>query len=91
MATSKEDGASRTPQCGGRREPVVLTRTELDVLAAFEDLSEELDGRGPTYAEMLVRLRWSPKSKGSLSQYVSRLRAKGVISGSGRSLRVVRD
>jgi SOS-response transcriptional repressor LexA len=65
-----------------------LTRAELDVLSALEDLTFEL-GYAPTYREMLARLGWSPKSKGSLHQYLKRLRQLGVVEGSGRSLRVL--
>ena len=69
------------------RQPT-LTRAELAVLAALEDLAAEL-GHAPTYREILERLGWSPKSKGSLHQYLQRLRRLRVISGSGRSLRVL--
>ena|SRR5512146_2402428 len=65
-----------------------LTGTELAVLAALDDLISEL-GYAPTYREILARLGWSPKSKGSLHQYLERLRRLGVIEGSGRSLRVL--
>ena len=65
----------------------ILTGAELRVLGALEDLIAEL-GYAPTYAQMLARLGWS--SKGALHQYLNQLRAKGVISGSRRSLRVVR-
>lgn len=65
-----------------------LTGTELAVLAALDDLISEL-GYAPTYREILARLGWSPKSKGSLHQYLGRLRRRGVIEGSGRSLRIV--
>jgi SOS-response transcriptional repressor LexA len=63
-----------------------LTRAELEVLAAFEDLVEEL-GHAPSYSEWLARLGW--RSRGSLHQYVERLRAKGVLTGRRRSLRLV--
>jgi SOS-response transcriptional repressor LexA len=63
-----------------------LTRAELEVLAAFEDLGEKL-GHPPTYSEWLVELGW--RSRGSLHQYVERLRAKGVLTGRRRSLRLV--
>jgi hypothetical protein len=69
-------------------QPPRLTATELRVLGALEDLSER--GWAPTYREMLEHLGWSPKSKGSLHQYLRRLRDDlGVIAGSGRSLRVL--
>ena len=63
-----------------------VSNTELRVLAALEDLIFEL-GYAPTYSQMLERLQW--KSSGSLHEYLGRLRAKGVIEGRGRSLRVV--
>lgn len=58
------------------------------MLAAVDDLIAEL-GYAPTYREILVRLAWSPKSRGSLHEYLGRLRRLGVIEGSGRSLRVL--
>lgn len=70
-----------------KKRPVVLTDTELRVLATLEDLIDEL-GYVPTYRELLTRLGWSPKSKGALSQYMGKRRAHGLIEGSGRSLRV---
>jgi SOS-response transcriptional repressor LexA len=73
-----------------RGKPPRLTDTELRILAALEDLSEEL-GYAPTYRQMLERIGWSPNSKGSLHQYLSRLRALGVVEGTGRSLRVVKS
>lgn len=66
-----------------------LTDTELKVLATLEDLAGEL-GHAPSFAQMLERMGWSAKSKGSLHVYLERLRTRGVIDGSGRSLRVVR-
>lgn len=71
------------------RKPPRLTDTELRVLAVLEDMLDEL-GYAPTYAQMLERLGWSPKSKGSLHEYLERLRNKGLISGKGRSLRIER-
>jgi hypothetical protein len=64
-----------------------LTNAELAVLAALDDLSDEL-GHAPTYAEILERLDW--RSRGTLHRYLQRLGQKGVVAGSGRSLRVVR-
>jgi hypothetical protein len=75
-------------QAGAGRHLPRLTRTELAVLSAVDDLIAEL-GYAPTYREMLARLGWSPKSKGSLHQYLGRLRRLGVIEGSGRSLRII--
>jgi SOS-response transcriptional repressor LexA len=72
----------------GKQGPPRLTGTELAVLAALDDLLSEL-GRPPTFREMLERLGWSPKSKGSLHQYLGRLRKRGVIAGSARSLRIL--
>lgn len=63
----------------------MLTRAELDVLAKLEDLADAL-GYAPTYRELLAELGWH--SKGALHHYLKRLRSKGVIEGSGRSLRV---
>jgi hypothetical protein len=71
-----------------RRALPRLSETELAVLAALDDLTSEL-AYAPTYREILARLGWSPKSKGSLHQYLERLRRLGVIEGSGRSLRVL--
>lgn len=75
----------------GRTRPssrrVLLTRTELTILAAVEDLIFEL-GYAPTYAQILERIGWS--STGYLHAYLNRLRGKGVVEGRGRSLRVVR-
>ena len=77
-------------QDSGRQEaraPVLLSRAELDLFAALEDLSAEL-GYAPTYRELAARLGW--RSRGSIGEYVERLRRKGVVEGSGRSLRTVR-
>jgi SOS-response transcriptional repressor LexA len=71
------------------REPPRLTATELRVFAVLEDMVDEL-GYAPTFAQMLARLGWSPKSKGSLHQYLERLRRHGLLEGTGRSLRVKR-
>jgi SOS-response transcriptional repressor LexA len=79
-------GRSRAGAGPGARNPL-LTDAELKVLAAIEDLIEEL-GHAPTYAELLKRIKW--RSKGSLHQYMERLRGHGVIAGSGRGLRVIR-
>jgi hypothetical protein len=73
---------------GGPPRPPRLTATELTVLAVLDDLLGEL-GYAPTYAQMLGRLGWSPNSKGSLHQYLERLRRHGVVTGTGRSLRIV--
>lgn len=67
----------------------MLTDGELRVLSALEDLTFEL-GYTPTYSQILERLGWSPNSRGSLSLYISRLRARGVVAGAGRTLRVLR-
>ena len=82
----REDDRSQT---SANRRPPELTATELRVLAALEDLSSEL-GYAPTFAQILSCIGWSPKSKGSLHIYIERLRAHGVVAGSGRSLRIVR-
>lgn len=84
------DQPSEREQKEGRERRALprLTGAELAVLAALDDLTSELD-YAPTYREILARLGWSPKSKGSLHQYLERLRALGVIEGSGRSLRVL--
>jgi len=71
-----------------RRKPPRLTDTELRILAALEDLSDEL-GYAPTYAQMLERIGWSANSKGSLHQYLRRLAALSIVEGAGRALRVV--
>ena len=82
----REDDRSQT---SAHRRPPELTATELRVLAALEDLSSEL-GYAPTFEQILSCIGWSPKSKGSLHIYIKRLRAHGVVAGSGRSLRIVR-
>jgi hypothetical protein len=74
---------------GDRRQPPILTGAELNVLAALSDLSDEL-GYAPTHTQMLERLGWSSKSRGSLNAYLKRLAGHGVIEGAGRSLRVIR-
>jgi SOS-response transcriptional repressor LexA len=65
----------------------LLTPSELRVLAALEDLIDEL-GYAPTHTQLLERIGW--RSKGSLNAYLQRLRRRGVIAGRGRSLRVIR-
>ena len=80
-------GSGDRPQWRLSSSGVVLTRAELSILAALEDLIFEL-GYVPTYAQMLERIGW--QSSGSLHAYLQRLREKGVIEGRGRSLRVVR-
>lgn len=80
MAMADADPEARLP---------LLTRGELEVLCAVADLIDEQEW-APTYAQLLERLGWSPKSKGALHRYLERLRHKGVIAGSGRSLRVLR-
>jgi hypothetical protein len=57
------------------------------VLAALEDLSDEL-GHAPTLSQIAERLGRS--SKGSVHEYVERLRLRGVVAGRGRALRIVR-
>jgi hypothetical protein len=71
------------------RRPPLLTLTELRVLAAVEDLSEQL-GYAPSHTQLLEQLGWSPKSRGSLNAYLKRLERHGVIAGAGRALRVTR-
>ena len=87
VAAMSDSDRSRSARSG--RQPPHLTDTELRVLAVLEDMLDEL-GYAPTYAQMLDRLDWSPKSKGSLHQYLERLRRHGLLEGSGRSLRVKR-
>ena len=65
----------------------LLTDAELAVLAAVEDLQLE-KGYAPTLREIAERVGW--KSTGSISQYLDRLRSRGVLEGRGRSLRVRR-
>lgn len=65
--------------------PPKLTGGELRVLAALEDLSDEL-GYAPTLAQIAGRLGLA--SRGSIHESVERLRSHGVVSGRGRSLRV---
>jgi hypothetical protein len=67
--------------------PPELTDGELRVLAALDDLSEEL-GHAPTLSQMAERLGRS--SKGSVHEYVERLRSHGVVAGRRRALRMVR-
>ena len=62
-----------------------LTDGELAVLAAVEDLLFER-GYAPTLREIAERVGW--RSTGSVSQYLDRLRSRGVLEGRGRSLRV---
>jgi SOS-response transcriptional repressor LexA len=69
-----------------RRERVDLTPAELRVLAAVEDLRYE-QGYAPTLAQIAARIGW--KSTGSVHEYLDRLRARGLVEGRGRSLRVV--
>lgn len=66
-------------------KPPRLTRGELEILAALDDLIEELN-HSPTIAQIAARVGWS--SRGSVHAYLERLRRRGVISGAGRSLRV---
>lgn len=74
---------------GGKRRPLpLLTETELDVYSAIADLIAEL-GYAPTYRQILSRLGWSEKSKGSLHQYIERLRRRHLVTGAGRSLKVL--
>jgi SOS-response transcriptional repressor LexA len=82
-----EPERSRDEETAKPSPGVVLTRAELVILAALEDLTFEL-GYAPTYAQMLERIEW--RSAGSLHAYLQRLRDKGVVEGRGRSLRVVR-
>lgn len=72
----------------GRRpgRPPLLTAAQLRVLAAVDDLAEEL-GHAPSQRLILARVGWS--SRGSLWQYLQQLRALGVIEGSGRAMRIV--
>jgi SOS-response transcriptional repressor LexA len=53
-----------------------LTDAELAVLAALDDLIEEL-GYSPTHRQMLTRLGWT--SKGTLHRYLRRLEEKGLV------------
>ncbi len=83
MGNDERNGDLRSGQ------PPVLTATELRVFAALDDLSADL-GYAPTFAQILLHIGWSPNSKGSLHIYIERLRAHGIVAGSGRSLRIVR-
>jgi hypothetical protein len=69
-----------------REPPPLLTKTELKVYAALEDLWTEL-GFAPTLVQIAARIGWSPTSKGSVSRVISQLRRKGLVAGAGRSLR----
>ena len=69
------------------RDSDLLTSAELAVLAAVEDLLVE-KGYAPTLREIAERVGWT--STGSVSQYLDRLRSRGVLEGRGRSLRVRR-
>jgi len=73
------------PTPGSRGRSALLTNAELAVLAAVEDLQLE-KGYAPTLREIAERVGW--KSTGSISQYLDRLRSRGVIEGRGRSLHV---
>ncbi|HEX4680491.1 MAG TPA: hypothetical protein VH210_14930 [Gaiellaceae bacterium] len=57
------------------------------MLAALDDLSDEL-GHAATLSQIAERLGWS--SKGSVHEYVERLRLHGVVDGRGRALRIAR-
>jgi hypothetical protein len=72
-----------------RRTPPLLKGPTFDVYIALDDLSREL-GQAPTFGQILERLGWSPKSKGTLHRYIEQLRAQGLVAGRGRGLRVVR-
>jgi CRP-like cAMP-binding protein len=82
--------ADRSSQATRRRShrepPPELTATELRVYAAVEDLSAEL-GFAPTLVQIAERIGYAPSSKGSVSRVIGALRRKGVVTGSGRSLR----
>jgi SOS-response transcriptional repressor LexA len=70
----------------GSKDPDdLLTAAELAVLAAVDDLLAET-GYAPTLREIAKRVGW--RSTGSISQYLDRLRSRGVLEGHGRSLRV---
>jgi SOS-response transcriptional repressor LexA len=86
MAGRRKAGEKEAGNGSAVQRPL-LTDGELKVLAALDDLIHEL-GYAPTYAQILERINW--RSKGSLHQYLNRLRGHGVIAGSGRSLRVIR-
>lgn len=70
---------------GCRKTSIRLTEAEFAIYAAVDDLLLE-KGYAPTLREIAQRVGW--KSTGSVSQYLDRLRARGVIEGRGRSLRV---
>jgi hypothetical protein len=75
------------PTRPAKERSALLTDAELAVLAAVEDLLLE-KGYAPTLREIAERAGW--KSTGSISQYLDRLRSRGVLEGRGRSLRVRR-
>jgi SOS-response transcriptional repressor LexA len=75
------------PATEAEHRSALLTDAELAVLAAVEDLLLE-KGYAPTLREIAGRVGW--KSTGSISQYLDRLRSRGVLEGRGRSLRVTR-
>lgn len=77
----------RPPRAESKDRVPLLTGAELAVLAAVEDLVSE-KGYAPTLREIAQRVGW--KSTGSVSQYLDRLRSRGVLEGRGRSLRVLR-
>lgn len=85
-ASQPRDGMRvERPVLGARRRPL-LTDAELVVLAALEDLVDEL-GYAPTELQLLARVGW--RSRSAVHEYLERLRAKGVVEGRGRSLRVI--
>lgn len=75
------------PAARSKGRGALLTDAELAVLAAVEDLLDE-KGYAPTLREIAQRVGWT--STGSISQYLDRLRSRGVLEGRGRSLRVTR-
>lgn len=79
------DSDGPTGGCAHKRTNIELTNAEFAVYTAIEDLLLE-NGYAPTLREIAERVGW--RSTGSVSQYLDRLRAHGVIEGRGRSLRV---
>ena len=81
------DGSDPQQRAAESKDSDLLTGAELAVLAAVEDLLVE-KGYAPTLREIAERIGWT--STGSVSQYLDRLRSRGVLEGRGRSLRVRR-
>ena len=84
---SHPDADPSTERPDRSKRSIRLTDAEFAIFTAVEDLLLE-KGYAPTLLEIAERVGW--KSTGSVSQYLDRLRSRGVLEGRGRSLRVRR-